>query len=532
MLWKLIKINNAAINNHQLASNASGKPSFFLTQQGKLLINLVSYFILFGASAFFGYFLAPDMASQGLTSLYFSVFVGEACLFSLMGSVYALYVMLYKSADNSILLPLPLKSQTILLARLSSAYLTSFEINNIIVLGGTVAYFCFVSFDVTILAMMLAAFVLLPFFSLSLGMALTWIYALILRISPLSQKATQTLLYFLGLGLYLGFIAMGATAENIEVLGFMHRYFPVFTIAGEFLTGSLVALLKFAAITLLPFTALSWLMSRNILSYTISKEERHKKQAYQVQERKARGIVVLLLAKDFKQLGSDPALLMNYMGSIPIIVVLVLINLFVIGKEVDLSLLSYDPIVMYFTGFGVAFISLFMSGTSALVALEGTRLAYVKTMPIPAMSYVYSKILLGAGSLMAMDLILLAAISMVIRPDVPAFVLCLVFALSFAFCMQVLAVLISMMRVRIQGLNAVQTLKRSANNLIYSIVCVLLLAPPALLYVVPNILDWWPLALEPLPVFTMASLCYVLMAVGALVFLRRNAQRFLDCIEL
>lgn len=535
MLWQLIKLNNQAINAIALPKTQAGKEPFLTTRIGRALMNLISYLFLGGMAAFGGASIARDMADAGQTTTYFAIFVGATCAMSLVGSIYALYTILYKNADNSILLPLPIRPQILLLARLTSSYITSFETGCIILLAGAGAYFVQVHFDLVILIMTLVALLIVPVLSLSIAMILTWVYALLIRISPLSKRATQGILYILAVGLYIAYISLSTLigAGEVDFVSLINTYAPVFSLAGAFITGDLKALLIFSLYALVPLIIMSWLMSRNYLSFTVEKSAARKHVPYKAVSYKSQGVLTALVKKDFSQLSGDPALLMNYLGSVPLIVVILIVNVLIAHPELDnLASVGQDPSFLIFVGFGLAFTSLFMSGTAALISLEGPKLSLIKSMPISSFTYVQSKLVVGVGSLLVMDLIISAIIAVAFRPDALMFIFVVLFALSFALCMQTIAVVISLLRIRIQALTPVQALKRSSNNLIYMAASLIVLAPAVLLYMLPHFIAWWTLTLEPIVILGSMSVVYLVLGALAYLFLQRRAEFYLGRVIL
>lgn len=398
MLKALLKVRLAAFGAYFTGATRSRKQQSRVQKIGMLILML--YCVGAFGMLFYTNFsaLAGVYAQSRLGWLYFAMYALTAFALMVFGSVFTAKAQLYEAKDNELLLSMPVAPRDILASRMASLLILNLLYGLIVAVPALLAWVKHAALG----ALGWVSFlVLLPALS-CLAMAVTSVLAWLLRLLS-SRVRNKSLVTVLGSVVFL--------AVYFAVIFRMNRYLELLTTNGAAIAGKLSGakvlvwlgramvgesaadLFWSLLVTLLPFAAVYWVLSRSFIRIVTTRRGQRKIR-YEEKTLKTASADAALLQREFRHLGASPTYLLN--SGLGLLFLLVAAVLLVIRRAAVQDVIAQLPelsqsvsvFLMLAIG-GMAGMTLF---TPCAVSLEGKNLWILQSMPVTGQQVLRAKL--------------------------------------------------------------------------------------------------------------------------------------------
>ena len=405
MVIKLLRINLQALFNAMFLRNAKrvGAGNSTLLKLGiTVLLLYVLGTVVMMVGALFTQLIGAFFELQ-IGWMYFaicSLMVFAVCVIT---CIFTAQAQIFNAKDNELLLSMPLKPSSILLARILTLLVLEYVFAAIIALPALFVWIANGLATTVGILFFAIGFIFLPLLSLSVACLLAWILTLIT--SRMRKRNVVTLLisvaflaaYFWGVSNLQGYI--GALIQNgTAIANAWARGFPPLFYFGRAITeGRITDLLIFLACAVVPFAIVITLLSKNFIRVATTKRGA-KKITYREGILKASGHIKAINKNELRHYWSNPMVVMN--TSIGGIFAVIVGGYMLIARDSALALLAPIEALLPFESAPAILITAILALTAAmntlsasLISLEGKRLWIVRSMPVSSRDILLGKLI-------------------------------------------------------------------------------------------------------------------------------------------
>ena len=383
-LFRLLKINyinnfglNALINKKIAKEDKSKSIKSF----GMMLVIAISVIIM---ATVYAEIIGEALAQINLVHLLPMVASLITVIITFMLSIFKADGTIFGSKDLDFLLSLPLSLRTILASKLIELLSLNIGISALVMIPSTIVYYIKSTASISCFLYMIVGIVILPLIPIILAS----IVAFILNIMS-SKFRFSKIIYSIGMiGViivifigslkaqdFMSYLMMNASSiENI----FEKAYIPSAWFASSLINGNVGDLLKFIAISIVPFILFVFIFSRSFKKINSNLGESYQKSNYKISKLKQKGMYQTLLNKEFKRYFASTSYVFNTLGITAMLVIMSVVSVFS-GDEV-LGMISKGAgrviVLAVAAMFGMA------STTPSSISIEGKNLWILKSLPI------------------------------------------------------------------------------------------------------------------------------------------------------
>ena len=393
------------------------------------IIGFALLFIFVFASlgaAFFTYALLLGESIGTNSWIYMSLIGCMGLVLGLFGSVFSSYTTIYKAKDNELLLPLPIPPGKLLISKMSSVYAMSVLFCALGMLPGFI--YSWVEHTATPASVVLQILTILftALLVTALSCILGWLVALVVGLFP-NKNAATVIASLVFLVVYYTFYfrvqkILQSIIANVEAIenGIRGYVYPIYAL-GRGATGHLPSFLIYAAITVVVFAIVCFVLSRTFIRISTRSE---KQRVVEYREKRAHqaGAGAALLRKEFKRfLGSAVYMLNAGFGTLlmPVGAIALLIKMKDIRGLMDMLnegglswILIYLPLLVAAL---ICFACTMNMLTAPSISLEAKTLWLVKSLPVSTFSILQAKKRLHMLLTVIPAIILLAVAAFVLK---------------------------------------------------------------------------------------------------------------------
>ena len=373
-LFRLLKINyinnfglNALINKKIAKEDKSKSIKSF----GMMLVIAISVIIM---ATVYAEIIGEALAQINLVHLLPMVASLITVIITFMLSIFKADGTIFGSKDLDFLLSLPLSLRTILASKLIELLSLNIGISALVMIPSTIVYYIKSTASISCFLYMIVGIVILPLIPIILASIVAFIYSIgmigvIIVIFIGSLKAQD----------FMSYLMMNASSiENI----FEKAYIPSAWFASSLINGNVGDLLKFIAISIVPFILFVFIFSRSFKKINSNLGESYQKSNYKISKLKQKGMYQTLLNKEFKRYFASTSYVFNTLGITAMLVIMSVVSVFS-GDEV-LGMISKGAgrviVLAVAAMFGV--MSGMASTTPSSISIEGKNLWILKSLPI------------------------------------------------------------------------------------------------------------------------------------------------------
>lgn len=472
ILLKNSFVNSTGINSLSKGiDNSKEKRKLLITTVTLLLIATVICFM----STSYSIALAIVLKPMGYLDLILIVAILFSCILSFIMSIYKAQGTLFSSKDYDLLMSLPIKNSTILTSKILSLMSISYIETALIIIPASIVYFIYnESLSWIFFIILVVGLIFIPMIPIIAASIIAMIITFIS--SRFKHKNIATIVVGMGALLLILIVSMNmqnyinAFVENSDsiVSGLSKIYLPAMYLKDALVNYDVFNLLKFIAISIIPFVIFIIVFSKAFKTVNGKLSESYKKANYKVKKLETSSITKALVMQELRRYFATPIYVMNTAFGMVLLVAASIATLFV-SKETLVELLGY-PEIANMIPVAILVILVFTIGlsctTNSSISLEGNRLWILKVLPIEPKDIFKGKIITNLIITIPAAVIANIIFYIGLKFDVKYLILNLVISIVFSIVSAVLGLIINLCFPKMDWTNPTTVVKQSASVMI------------------------------------------------------------------
>ncbi len=458
MIKNLLKIDLKSLVFSMV--NKSNKKMSPIKSYGFLLL-LVAYIMVI--SGIYANNMLDSFIALNIPNLFLLVLFLLLCVVTLFFTIMKSSSSLFISKDYEFLVSLPISIRKIIASKILFIYISNILITSMFVIPAFVVFIARAnpSFSTIIYVLLVFPFIsLIPIvISSIIGVIITYIASFFAN--PKLAISVIGLLALLGI-MILPYTLFQSVTFNLQTItdveNMISMIYPPVQLAYRGVTGNILMLLIFIILSVLAFVVFVFIVEKYYVSIRTKLTDGRKKSNKKVNVEIKNTIYKTLLIKEWKKILSIPVFTINVLLS-PVLA---------IGASVLLIIYKDSDIVSIFISMGpllpvaIAYFSTISPTSTCSLSLEGESFSQIKTLPIPAktflLSIVYASIIVTA--LPPVILGIVAAVILDVALPVKIFIL--IFPACMSILSSILGLLLNVRFVNLHYQNPTAIIKQSA----------------------------------------------------------------------
>ena len=472
ILLKNSFVNSTGINSLSKGiDNSKEKRKLLITTVTLLLIATVICFM----STSYSIALAIVLKPMGYLDLILIVAILFSCILSFIMSIYKAQGTLFSSKDYDLLMSLPIKNSTILTSKILSLMSISYIETALIIIPASIVYLIYNgSLSWIFFIILVVGLIFIPMIPIIAASIIAMIITFIS--SRFKHKNIATIVVGMGALLLILIVSMNmqnyinAFVENSDsiVSGLSKIYLPAMYLKDALVNYDVFNLLKFIAISIIPFVIFIIVFSKAFKTVNGKLSESYKKANYKVKKLETSSITKALVMQELRRYFATPIYVMNTAFGMVLLVTASIATLFV-SKETLVELLGY-PEIANMIPVAILVILVFTIGlsctTNSSISLEGNRLWILKVLPIEPKDIFKGKIITNLIITIPAAVIANIIFYIGLKFDVKYLILNLVISIVFSIVSAVLGLIINLCFPKMDWTNPTTVVKQSASVMI------------------------------------------------------------------
>ena len=472
ILLKNSFVNSTGINSLSKGiDNSKEKKKLLITTVTLLLIATVICFM----STSYSIALAIVLKPMGYLDLILIVAILFSCILSFIMSIYKAQGTLFSSKDYDLLMSLPIKNSTILTSKILSLMSISYIETALIIIPASIVYLIYNgSLSWIFFIILVVGLIFIPMIPIIAASIIAMIITFIS--SRFKHKNIATIVVGMGALLLILIVSMNmqnyinAFVENSDsiVSGLSKIYLPAMYLKDALVNYDVFNLLKFIAISIIPFVIFIIVFSKAFKTVNGKLSESYKKANYKVKKLETSSITKALVMQELRRYFATPIYVMNTAFGMVLLVAASIATLFV-SKETLVELLGY-PEIANMIPVAILVILVFTIGlsctTNSSISLEGNRLWILKVLPIEPKDIFKGKIITNLIITIPAAVIANIIFYIGLKFDVKYLILNLVISIVFSIVSAVLGLIINLCFPKMDWTNPTTVVKQSASVMI------------------------------------------------------------------
>ena len=401
VVLKTTFINDWGLNGFSKAISGTKEKKKMMMSSLVLFIGVIA--IAFSVTTY-AYLMADALESIGFLDLLLMMAGLISVMMVLFTSIYKAQGTLFGSRDYDMLMSLPIKSSVILTSKLINLLLFNWIFTAFVLIPTGVIYYVrvpglswtyFLILIISVIVMPLIPVIVASIFAIFISyFAMKFKYK---NLVTIVGAMSVTVLIIIS-SFNMNNIVESIMVNSVSIMnGISKVYLPVAFFTNALRDTSLIELVKFIAISIVPFIAFIIIFSRLFGKINARLGENYKKADYKIQSLKSNGVVKSLLQKEIKGYFSTPIYVLNTGIGMIIAIAASIATLFIDGQT--LAMYMEIPYVGELMPMNVLLILVFCIGisctTNSSISLEGKNLWIIKSLPIGIKDIFIVKILLN-----------------------------------------------------------------------------------------------------------------------------------------
>ena len=472
ILLKNSFINSTGINSLSKGiDNSKEKKKLLITTATLLLIATVICFM----STSYSIALAIVLKPMGYLDLILIVAILFSCILSFIMSIYKAQGTLFSSKDYDLLMSLPIKNSAILTSKILSLMSISYIETALIIIPASIVYFNYNrSLSWIFFIILLVGLIFIPMVPIIAASIIAMIITFISSRFKHKNIATTVV----GMIAVLLIIIFSINMQNyinifIEngdsiVSGLSKIYPPAMYLKDALVNYDVFSLLKFIAISIIPFVIFIIVFSKAFKTVNGKLSESYKKANYKVKKLETSSITKALVMQELRRYFATPIYVMNTAFGMVLLVAASIATLFV-SKETLVELLGY-PEIANMIPIAILVILVFTIGlsctTNSSISLEGNRLWILKVLPIEPKDIFKGKIITNLIITIPAAVIANIIFYIGLKFEVKYLIFNLVISIVFSIVSAVLGLIINLCFPKMDWTNPTTVVKQSASVMI------------------------------------------------------------------
>ncbi len=456
--------------------------------------------------------------------------VSASSLLTFIQSITYTKSLIFCPKDHDLLFSLPVKSTTIVSAKLATLYALDLVSTLAFLVPCLAAYIVFSGFELWFVISFVIMSVFVPLIPILLAAIISAVVSLIASRFR-RAKTVGTVLYLLFFALFLFgtmTVSMNATADETQMLEMlsdaasrMIAIYPPAKLFSDGVEGRVSSALLFLGISMLAFAIVSFVFGKCYAKFHEFFAPRSHRVAYKLEKRSS-SAVVALMKKDMKRYLSAPGVLLNQGAGLLMILVFAVVFPLQFGGEEMGGVNILASMMPYLFAMGAAMTCF----TNASISLEGKMFPLLKSLPISVGTILSAKQALH--NLFCMPVIALAACisSIVCGFSVPDMLVTVVVPLLYSYNTGVVGLLINLKKYKFDWATEMHVAKNSLPVMVTMFGGMFLAMIPLILSTIFYAIN------RPVWIFgACVALISLIVAIILTLFLRKKGEKWFNEIE-
>lgn len=450
-----------------------------------ILVMITSYYMMLG----------EGLLIMGMMDMLLGTALMLSIGMSFFTSIYKAQGILFSSRDFDMLISMPIKSSTLLTAKIIQLLGLNYLFTIGIVGPAFGVYYYYMEPSISFFIYAILGIFFVPLIPIVIASILAFFLT-----NVSTRFKGKNLMLILGCIIFLVLFFIGSAKINeifvylinnsASILEAINKFYPPLAMYISALSeGKLMNFIFFVGISLIVFIIFVMIFNKSYSDINARNKENYKKGNYELKSLKSSSMLSSLVKKEIKRYFSSPMYVLNTaIGEI--MITIVSIGTFIFGAEKVLELLEMPGTGEMIPLFMLAMLSGMMmitSTTTSSISLEGKNIWILKTMPISVMDIFKAKI--AVNLTITIPTILINAILFFIGLKLSPIELIWMTVLPTlcAFLASTLGLIVNLYYPNLTWVNEVTVIKQSAAVLIDMFVSMVLIAIPIALFIYLNI---------------------------------------------
>ncbi|MCI6855034.1 MAG: hypothetical protein MR908_06940 [Firmicutes bacterium] len=370
--------------------------------------------------------LCEPLVNAGLGWLYFAIVGLMAIVAGVFGSIFTAYSGLYRAKDNELLLSMPVKPSALLLARMTSIFVMSFDFTLVVMVPSILVYHMKGFGGAASVASQIMVTLLVSLFALVLSCVLGWLMGLISAHLKGSVKRLISIVVTLGLlgGYFYVYTKVYNYLQLILINGdkigstVRKALFPVYHM-GLACEGKAGSLAIFAGMVIALFALVYLLLSVSFIKIAIAKDTVVKAR-YEQKTMKAGSQLGALLKKEAKRFTGSTVYLINCgLGTVAFLAgaVMVMVKADYLNQFIEMlnqMMPGADSMIPLALAGMLGLVTAMNDITAPSVSLEGKNIWILQSMLVHAWMVLKAKLMLHVIVTLIPAVICIVSVSVVL----------------------------------------------------------------------------------------------------------------------
>ena len=485
----LLKVNLKAILNPSIIANSEYAKD---NKKKVLSIFLVIFIVvtLLASSVIYMLIMADSLNKAGLIDMLPLIGMIGATAIVLFTGIYQTQSYLFSAKDLDLVLSMPVPKWTIMLSKLSTLYIEILLFSAVMILPAGGIYFYYSKCSPLFWLFYIISWVCIPLFPL----IITTIIGYLLGVFSSKFKFKNLLSIVLSLVLMVVVLALSFNmdklliniASSVQTIQEMYfkLYFPAEYFYNAFVNLSIVDLMMFVLLSIVPFTIFIGVLSKFYISIVSQLSSNRKSSNYKYKSLKRSSKIAAVYKKELGRYFSSSIYVLNTSVGMIMMIMLAIATVFT-GSGTIATILEIPEMVDYIPQVIVA-IMLFMimmtSTSASSISIEGVNLWILKSAPVKVSDIFIAKILVNLTVIIPLLYISIAIFAVGLSYTIPMLIITVILTTITAIFTSVFGLVVNLKFPKMDATSDVVIVKQSICVLIVSFGSMIIPGVLALIY--------------------------------------------------
>ncbi len=469
----LVKVNlQAILNPSRIANSGYAKDN----KKGFMAIFLVAFIAitLLGTSTLYMYLLGDALSSVGMIDLLPLIGMIAASIIILMTGLYQTQSYLFSAKDMDMLLSFPVPKWSIMLSKISTLYIENLIFSAIVIIPAGAIYNYFSNCSFIFWIFYIIGFLLIPLFPLIIATIVGYLLGLIsskFKFKNLAVIISSLLVilltFIISFNIDNFLMDIVNSIKSIQELYFK-IYFPAEYFYKAFINYSILDLIIFALLSILPFIIFIAILSKFYLGIITQLNSSRKSSNYEHKSLKSSSKTIAIYKKELGRYFSSPIYVLNTGIGVLMLIILAIASLFLDTSTMAeiLSIPGAEGMISQAVLAAMFFMIMLTATSASSISLEGMNLWILKSSPIEIWDVFKAKIYVNLTIILPLTYISIAIFSISLGYTLPMIIITLLATTSAALFTSIFGLTVNLLFPKLDFTSDVQVVKQSLSTMI------------------------------------------------------------------
>ncbi len=486
----LVKVNLLAVLSPSKIANSGYAKS---NKNRILSIFIVAFLaiVLLSISTLYMYLIGSGLNSVGMIDVLPLLGMVSATVIILFTGLYQTQSYLFSATDLDLLLSLPVPKWSVMLSKISSLYIENLIFSALVAIPAGAIYFYYANASFVFWIYYIIGFLLVPLFPLIIATVIGYLLGLISSkfklknfIAIVSSLITILLAYFISSNLSGLLENLVSSIKSIQEMYFK-IYFPAEFFYNAFVKYSIVDLIIFALLSIVPFILFAAVLSKFYQSIVSQLNSSRKNSNYKLKSLKSSSKVISIYKKELGRYFSSPIYVLNTAVGMIMLLIMAIASFFLDSTTMAqiLKVPDTESLIPQAALVAMFFMITMSTTTASSISLEGLNLWIIKSSPINIWDAYLAKILVNLTVILPILYVSIAFLSISLSYSLPLIIITIITTSLAAIYTSVFGLVVNLIFPKFDFTSDVQVVKQSTSMLVSIFASMILTGIFTMLYV-------------------------------------------------